>query len=374
MEVVITGSGVVHPESSISNQELVDAFNQYVKNHNTSYQQQIERGERQPLEYSDAAFIEKASGIKSRYVIEKEGILNPQIMHPVLDERADGELSIQAEYAVKAAKQAMANAKITSEDVDAVIIACSNMQRAYPAIAIEVQQALAINGFAYDMNVACSSATYGIHTAESFIRANQAQTVLVISPEFCSAHLNFRDRDSHFIFGDATSALVIQDKAAAKVSDGFKILSSKLQTEFSNNIRNNAGFLNRLTAGASALPDKLFKQNGRKVFKEVTIKVTQLIAKQLESLGIKTEDLSRLWLHQANLNMNQLIASKLLGKEPSSKQAPVILDEYANTSSAGSIIAFHFHHQDLNLSDKGLICSFGAGYSIGSIVVEKIAI
>jgi beta-ketodecanoyl-[acyl-carrier-protein] synthase len=69
--------------------------------------------------------------------------------------------------------------------------------------------------------------------------------------------------------------------------------------------------------------------------------------------------------------MNQLIGRRLLGHEASADEAPVILDEFANTASAGSIIAFHRHHADLKAGDVGVICSFGAGYSIGSVVVRK---
>ena len=70
--------------------------------------------------------------------------------------------------------------------------------------------------------------------------------------------------------------------------------------------------------------------------------------------------------------MNQLIAKKLLGRDPGAKEMPIVLDEYANTSSAGSIIAFHKYQDDLNMNDIGIICSFGAGYSVGSIIVQKI--
>jgi beta-ketodecanoyl-[acyl-carrier-protein] synthase len=77
----------------------------------------------------------------------------------------------------------------------------------------------------------------------------------------------------------------------------------------------------------------------------------------------------RFWLHQANLGMNQLILKKLVGGEAGSEMAPLVLDTYANTSSAGSIIAFHEYHADLKPGDLGVICSFGAGYSIGSVVV-----
>ena len=82
--------------------------------------------------------------------------------------------------------------------------------------------------------------------------------------------------------------------------------------------------------------------------------------------------LRRMWLHQANLGMNELIAKTVLGREAGPDEAPVILDEFANTSSAGSVIAFHRHHRDLATGDLGVLCSFGAGYSIGSAVLRRI--
>ncbi len=79
-----------------------------------------------------------------------------------------------------------------------------------------------------------------------------------------------------------------------------------------------------------------------------------------------------MWLHQANINMNLFVARQLLGRDAEFDEAPVVLDDYANTASAGSIIAFHKYHEDLFPGDKGIICSFGAGYSIGSLIVEKV--
>ena len=99
--------------------------------------------------------------------------------------------------------------------------------------------------------------------------------------------------------------------------------------------------------------------------------VAETIMGHLDSLGLTPDQLKRMWLHQANLNMNQLIARRVLGRDASEEEAPVILNEYANTSSAGSIIAFHRHKADLKGGDLGVICSFGAGYSIGSVVVRK---
>jgi len=98
-----------------------------------------------------------------------------------------------------------------------------------------------------------------------------------------------------------------------------------------------------------------------------------LILKHLAELNLAPTLLKRLWLHQANSNMNRIIAHKVLGHEASEDESPTVLDTYANTSSAGSIIAFHKHNRDFAAGQYGLICSFGAGYSAGSVVVRKAA-
>lgn len=372
VKVFLTGTGLYTPPHSISNEELVRSFNDWVAQYNDQHKTDIEAGKLEPLQPSSVEFIEKASGIKSRYVMDKEGILDIKRMMPYLPERADGEPSLQCEMSVEAAKEALAQAGKTAADVDAVILACSNFQRPYPAVSVEVQAALGIEGFAYDMNVACSSATFGIQAAFNAIQAGSAKSVLVINPEICSGHLNFKDRDSHFIFGDACTAVLIESESVVTDAKGhFELLGTKLSTNYSNNIRNNFGFLNRCDERTEFSNDKLFRQSGRKVFKEVTPKVASLIQSHVHEQGVEMSDVARVWLHQANGNMNRLIAQKLFGKEVTDQQSPTILDTYANTSSAGSIIAFHKYKDDLNAGDFGVICSFGAGYSMGSVVVKR---
>ena len=369
---VISASGLYTPPESISNAELVASFNAYADRHNAEHAAEIAAGEMEPLPYSSVEFIEKASGIKARHVMSKAAILDPATMCPRLPERANDELSVMAEIGVAAARQALARAGRKPEDVDAVLCAASNMQRPYPAMAIEIQQALGIEGFGFDMNVACSSATFGIQTAADYIRAGNARSVLVVSPEITSGHLNWRDRDSHFIFGDVATAVLVEDAAIAPAQH-WEILGTKLKTVFSNNIRNNFGFLNRAHPESTGSADKLFVQEGRKVFKEVVPMVAQMIIDEAARLGIDPEGLRRLWLHQANAGMNRLIAHKVLGHEANEDESPTVLDTYGNTSSAGSIIAFHQHSADLAAGDTGLICSFGAGYSAGTVFVRKVA-
>ncbi|GAB3537928.1 beta-ketoacyl-ACP synthase III [Noviherbaspirillum agri] len=370
-QVVISGTGLFTPPYSISNEELVVAFNAYAEKFNAANAAAIAAGEVAAIEPSSVGFIEKASGIKSRYVMEKTGILDPDRMVARIPERSDDELSLQAEICVAAAREALDRAQRTPADIDMVLVACSNMQRAYPAMAVEVQEALGIDGYGFDMNVACSSATFGIQTAVAAIQSGQARAVLMLNPEITSGHLNFRDRDSHFIFGDACTAVVIEAADTATSKHQFEILGTKLKTKFSNNIRNNFGFMNRFDESGIGKPDKLFRQQGRKVFKEVCPMAADMIKETVTNVGLELPQVKRYWLHQANLNMNLLIARTLLGRDAEPQEAPVILDTYANTSSAGSIIAFHKYQDDMPAGAHGVICSFGAGYSIGCVVVRK---
>lgn len=368
---VISGSGLWKPEFSISNQELVEAHNAYADKYNSDHEAQIQQGELEALPYSSAEFIEKASGITHRYVYQKEGILDINRMRPKMEARPDDACSQQAEMAVAAAKAALAAANKQASDIDAVIVSCSYTQRAYPAMAIEVQNQLGINGFAYDMLVACSSATFALHRAYEMVKAETAGAVLVISPELASPQINFGDRDSHFIFGDAAAAVVVESEQTCTSTHSFKILSTKAFTQFSNNIRSNFSYVDRATDSDPFAVDRLFSQNGRKVFKEVCPLAAEHIETHLASLDLQANQLRRLWLHQANINMNGLIAKRLLGRDPTADEAPIVLDRYANTGSAGSVICFNLNHQDMASGDLGVLCSFGAGYSIGSLILQK---
>ena len=367
----ISGTGVFTPENVITNDELVVAFNAHVDAWNASNQAAIDAGEVVAKQHSSAEFIVAASGIENRYVIDKSGVLDPNTMHPNIEPRADEAPSLMAEMAVDAANKALAQAGVAASEVDCILCAASNHERAYPAIAVEIQDLLGASGFAFDMNVACSSATFGIQAAADMVRAGSVRKALVLCPEICSAHLEWRDRDCHFIFGDVATAVLIEREDEAK-TPLFRIRSTRCGTQFSNNIRNNNGFLRRSHGQMEDRRDMQFMQNGRKMFKEVLPLVSRHLAGHMADEGIASEDLRRLWLHQANKAMNDYIGKRVLGRDPEPMEQPNILQDYANTSSAGSIIAFSKYSDDLAPGDQGIICSFGAGYSVGSVLVERL--
>ncbi len=368
--VAISSTGIFVPPETITNEELVLAYNRYAALENVRNAQAIAAGTQVALTDSSVEFIEKASGIQSRYVLEKQGVLDPERMRPRFTPRPDTDISLMAEIGVKACQDALTAAGKTAADVDGLICAAANMQRPYPAMGVEIQTALGINGYAFDMNVACSSATFAIELAYNAVRTGQSRAVLVVNPEITSAHLAWKDRDCHFIFGDVCTAILVERLDLAPAG-AFEILGTRLLSTFSNNIRNNQGFMSRAEDRDPEDRDQLFRQEGRKVFKEVCPMAAEHIESHLKSLGFAPTDMRRFWLHQANLSMNQFIVRRLLGRDASHDEAPVILNEFANTASAGSIIAFHRNKSDVQSGQTGVICSFGAGYSIGSVVVQK---
>jgi beta-ketodecanoyl-[acyl-carrier-protein] synthase len=366
----ITGSGVWAPEHVLTNEALCVAFNEFVRRDNARNADAIAAGAREALKESTPEFIEKASGIKNRYVHDLSGLLDPERMCPNIPDRPDDALSVQAEYSLRAAQKALAAAGRAGEDVDLVVLGCSNLQRLYPSLAIEVQNAIGGHGYAFDVTLGCSAATCALQLATQAVAAGSAKCALVVTPELTTGHMNWRDRDSHFIFGDASVALVIEPVSQARAGS-FEILSMKAMSKWSSNIRNNGGYLNRCDPRDPDHPDRLFHQAGRRVFKDVVPLASKFIADHVTSYGLETGQIGRYWLHQANLNMNELIAHRLLGRAATREEAPVILDEYGNTASAGSLIAFSLHHADLAAGTYGMIASFGAGYSLGSLLVQR---
>ena len=369
--IYITGTGFWIPEDGLTtNDEVVNSYNTYVDNYNSENAEAISAGSLEALAPSSSEFIEKASGIKTRYLYDKDNCLDPNRMKPRTRAELPDNTSILAEIGIESAKKAIANAGITADDIDGIILGTSHSARNYPAIAIEIQEALGVDGYAYDMLVGCSSTTFAISNAYSDIASGLASTILVINPELTSPGNDFKIRDSHFIFGDACVATIVQGNLD-NPKDVFQIKDRELVTQFSNNIRSDFSYMNR-TDDLNRGDEVMFRQNGRSVFKEVCPMVVEMITNQLTKLKFNPGDIKRFWLHQANGNMINFVAKKLKGDNYAPNVAPMVLEKYGNVASAGSVIAFHETKDDFEPGEMGVICSFGAGYSICSLVVEKI--
>ena len=377
--IVVSGTGLYTPPYAISNEELVESFNSWAEQHNSENAAAIFAGEKEEKQLSDVDFIEKASGIKSRFMMEKAGVVDPGRLRSKLSPAAEPDtffgVPAQVVMALGAAAEALAKAGLEGPDIDLVIFSSSVFERFVPSIAVEIQSELGAGGFAYDMAVGCSSATFGMSNAMDAVRGGIASRVLVITSEYITPAMNFKDRDSHFIFGDACVAMVVESERTTKSKTAFRIRSRKLFTKFSMNIR--AGFGTRLflEEGDDLLkenPDVRFLQNGRTVFKELVPRVIRLVKGHMAEQNLEISQVRRIWLHQANIHMNEMAGRKILGEMPTQDKAPIILDEYANTAGAGCIIAFHKFKEDFESGEIGVLCSFGAGYSIGCLVLERV--
>ena len=211
-----------------------------------------------------------------------------------------------------------------------------------------------------------------ITQAVDAVQLGKSKCALAVTPELTTGFLNWRDRDSHFIFGDAAVAVIVEPLARRQARrlrgpvdqvDGPLLLQHPQQRRLPRPLRS------RRPAHDA---DKLFYQQGRRVFKDVVPMAAKFIAEHLAAAGVAPTTVSRYWLHQANRNMNDLIAQRLLGREATTLEAPLILEEYANTASAGSVIAFSKYNDDLPAGAYGLMASFGAGYSLGSLLLRRV--
>jgi beta-ketodecanoyl-[acyl-carrier-protein] synthase len=370
--VSITGHGVWHPENILTNAELCQGFNAYVRRENAKHADEIAAGKRHSLKESSPEFIEKASGIKRRYVEDKTGLMDPERMCPNIPDRPEEQLSIQADYSIRSAKIALERAGRKGEDIDLVVLGACNLQRMYPSLAIEVQDAIGAGGWAMDMLLGCSAATGAAIVACQAIQSGSATRALVVVPELTTGHMNWRDRDSHFIFGDASVALVLERNDLVTAKGAWEILSTRMLSKWSATaIRNNAGYLDRCDPSTKDTDTKLFHQQGRKVFKDVVPMASKFISEHLGGHELAPTQVSRYWLHQANQKLNEVVAEWVLGRAATREEAPIILDEYGNTASAGSLIAFSKHSEDLAAGSYGIMCSFGAGYSLGSLLLQR---
>ncbi len=366
----ITGSGVWHPPTVLDNVELCTAFNEFVRRDNAQYAEAIAAGTREALKESSPEFIERASGIVKRYVEDKTGLVDPERMCPNIPDRPEDQVSIQAEYALHAARKALEVAGRAGEDIDLVVLGASCLQRSYPALAIEVQALLGAHGHGFDISLGCSTGVAALQLASQAVQLGNARCALVVLPELTSPHLNWRDRDAHFILGDASVAMIVEPTEGAHAGS-WEIRSTHMASKWSNNIRNNFGYTNRCDPRTQNDPDKLFHQQGRRVFKDVVPLAENFVNETIASHGLEANQIARYWLHQANQNMNDLIAKRILGRDATQEEAPLVLAEYGNTASAGSLIAFGLHNDDLPAGSIGVMAAFGAGYSLGSLVLQR---
>ncbi|MBS0984733.1 beta-ketoacyl-ACP synthase III [Acetobacter thailandicus] len=267
-----------------------------------------------------------------------------------------------ASMATSAAEAALAYASMSASEVDAVIVATSTPDQAFPATAVRVQAALGMKqGFAFDIAAACSGFVYALAMANSFIRSGQARNVLVIGSEVYSRIVDWSDRTTCVLFGDGAGAVLVSGTDAPGESG---ILSTHLHSDGAE------GDL-LYVDGAVGRPHMSghLKMSGRDVFRHAVAKLSSSVDEALESEGLSYSDVAWLVPHQANIRIIEGVGKKL-GLNP--EQVVVTVDRHANTSAASIPLALNEAVRDGRIKKGELVLmeALGGGLTWGSALAR----
>ena len=262
-----------------------------------------------------------------------------------------------------AARVALANANATPADVDAIILATSTPDQAFPATALRIQAQLGITrGFGFDLSAACAGFIYGLSVADGLIRAGQARGVLVIGSEVFSRILNWQDRSTCVLFGDGAGAVFL--RAVSSDADGTNgILSSHIHGQGSlGDILYVDGAVGQQRPGHLVM-------NGREVFRQAVARLAESVDEALATNALSRSDIDWLVPHQANRRIIDAVGRKL---NLSSEKVVITVDRHANTSAASVPLALAEAHADGRIRPGDLVVleALGGGLTWGSALVR----
>jgi 3-oxoacyl-[acyl-carrier-protein] synthase-3 len=276
---------------------------------------------------------------------------------------AEGELT--SDLAIGAGRAALADARLTGPDIDAVILATATPDQTFPSTAVKVQTAIGMRGgFAFDIHAVCAGFVYALAQADALIKAHQARRVLVIGAETFSRILDFTDRATCVLFGDGAGALVLEAAEGTGSPEDRGILATDLHSDgrYAELLYVDGGPSSTGTAG-------VVRMSGQEVFKHAVIKLAETGAAALERAGLSTADVDWLVPHQANLRIMTMTAHKLgLPME----RVVVTVHEHGNTSAASIPLALSVAHGEGRIlpGDVLLLEAIGGGLTWGAAVVR----
>ncbi|OAJ68843.1 beta-ketoacyl-ACP synthase III [Gluconobacter cerinus] len=266
-----------------------------------------------------------------------------------------------ASMAAAAARQALEQAGVSADDVDAIIVATSTPDQVFPAVATQVQALLGITkGFGFDISAACSGFVYALASANSFIQSGLAKKVLVIGSEVFSRLLDWNDRTTCVLFGDGAGAVFLE----AGAEEGEGVLSTHLHSD-----GRSGDILYVDGAVGCAGTTQHLKMLGREVFRHAVVKLSQAVDEALEANNLKGQDIQWLVPHQANLRIIDGMAKKLALP---ADRVVVTVDRHANTSAASIPLALNEAVRDgrIQKGDLVLMEALGGGLTWGSALVR----
>jgi 3-oxoacyl-[acyl-carrier-protein] synthase III len=270
----------------------------------------------------------------------------------IQERRIAGDDIETSDMAAEAAKEALEQSKLTSEDIDLLLVATVTPDSGFPSVACLVQEKIgAKNAAAMDLSAACAGFMYGVVTAKQFIETGTYKNVLVIGVEKLSKITNWEDRNTAVLFGDGAGAAVI-----GPVSHNKGILSFELGSDGS---------------GAKHLyqDERFIYMNGREVFKFAVRQMGESSLSVIEKAGLTKEDVDYLVPHQANIRIMEAARQRL--DLPEEKMAKTI-EKYGNTSSSTIPIALYEAVQEGKVKDNDVVVlvGFGGGLTWGAVALR----
>ena len=255
--------------------------------------------------------------------------------------------------AIEAGKQALANAKLEGKDIDTVIVATTTPDKKFPAVAVNVQQALGIPpGPAFDVQAVCTGFVYALGIANSFIQTGVSKRVLVIGAEKMSSIVDWNDRATCVLFADGAGAAILEVNTK---NDGRGVISTHLYAD--------GRFQDLLFA------DPLIVMEGREVFKNAVQFMADVVEEVLAKNNLKAEDISLLVPHQANIRIIEATAKKL---NLSMDKVVTTVERHGNTSAASIPLALHeaMEAGRIKAGDLVLLEGMGGGLTWGALLVR----
>jgi 3-oxoacyl-[acyl-carrier-protein] synthase III len=302
--------------------------------------------------------LEKMVETNDQWITERTGIRERHIAGPEI---------ATSDMAACAAKAALAQRGIESGDLDAIIVCTVTPDMLFPSTACLVQNHIGASGaWGFDLVAACSGFVYGLTTGASLIMAGTHRKVLVIGADTMSRILNYEDRATCILFGDAAGAMLIEPCAPDESELGF--------IDFLGEIDGSGGRYLCMPAGGSRMPataetvDKKLHyvhQEGQQVFKYAVIKMFETAKALLERNGFTPEDVDVLIPHQANKRIITATADRLGLPE---EKVVINIDRYGNTTAATIPLATNDAIAQGRLKKGGLalFAAVGAGYTVGA--------
>ncbi|MCV2872975.1 ketoacyl-ACP synthase III [Defluviimonas sp. WL0050] len=276
---------------------------------------------------------------------------------------AEGETT--SDLGAKAAQAALADAGMTAEDVDAVVVATSTADLTFPSAATMVQAKLGMKqGFAFDVQAVCAGFVYALSNANALILAGQAKRVLVIGAETFSRILDFEDRGTCVLFGDGAGAVLLEASTGGGTSDDRGILATDLHSDgsYKDLLYVDGGVSTTGTAGH-------LRMQGNQVFRHAVEKLAETAHTALDKAGLSGADVDWIVPHQANLRIITATAQRM---QVPMERVVVTVQDHGNTSAASIPLALSVGKERGQIKEGDLIVTeaIGGGLSWGSVVLR----